>query len=319
MNICPITYEPCDDARYSAKGLRRLSSRLASLAPLPFDAEEQVREAAARASKMSIQGVQPKLSTVLDVKGGRFRIVDRGGRYILKPQNPLYPFVPENEGLCMQMAHACGIDVPVTGLVLSKDDSWTYFIRRFDRVGRSNKLHVEDLAQLAGQTRDTKYDASMEQVASLVEEYCTFPRVELVRLLRRTLFSFLIGNEDMHLKNFSIVLSNGRVSLSPAYDLLSTTVAMEGAATEELALPIGGRKRKITGKLMLDYFARERMGLEDRVVQATLQDLTAAVDRWDTLISRSFLPDRQKDALRRIIMTRARTLHLDLKFNLRNV
>ena len=308
MNVCPITYEACGNKRYSPVGLKKLSPRLTDLAPLPFTADELVREAAARASKMSIQGVQPKLSAVLDVKHGAFQIVDRGGRYILKPQNPLYPFVPENEGLCMRMAAAFGIDVPLSGLVASGEDSWTYFIRRFDRVGRTGKVHVEDFAQLAGRTRDTKYDASMEQVAALVERYCTFPKVELARLFRRTLFNYLIGNEDMHLKNFSIIVKEGKVALSPAYDQLSTTVAMEGAAAEEFALPLAGKKRKISRKILVDYFAIERMGLPQRVVDGIFSDLARAMGEWRRLIPVSFLPEAQKHSLENLLAQRAKRL-----------
>jgi len=298
--------------RYSPAGLKKLSPRLTGLAPLRFTADELVREAAARASKMSIQGVQPKLSAVLDVKHGAFQIVDRGGRYILKPQNPLYPFVPENEGLCMRMAATFGIEVPLSGLVVSGEDSWTYFIRRFDRVGRTGKVHVEDFAQLAGRTRDTKYDASMEQVASLVERYCTFPKVELARLFRRTLYNFIIGNEDMHLKNFSIIVKEGKVALSPAYDLLSTTVAMAGAATEEFALPLAGKKHRITRKILVDYFAIERMSLPRRVVDGILNELKVSIPEWIPKIKRSFLPAPQQDKLIEIIWERADRLQLKI-------
>jgi len=297
MNVCPITYEACGNRRFSSVGLKKLSPRLMDLAPLHFTADELVREATARASKMSIQGVQPKLSAVLDVKHGAFKIVDRGGRYILKPQNPFYPYVPENEGLCMQMAAAFGIEVPLSGLVASGGNSWTYFIRRFDRVGRAGKVHVEDFAQLAGRTRDTKYDASMEQVATLVERYCSFPKVELTRLFRRTIFNYLIGNEDMHLKNFSIIIKDGKV-------------AMAGAATEEFALPLAGKKRRIDRKILVDYFAIERMGLTHRVVGGIFSDLARVMEVWRHLISISFLPEAQKHLLGNLLAQRASTLQI---------
>jgi len=306
VNTCPITYQPCGDAAYSRTGLHQLNRRLEALHPLPWTAEQQIREAAARASKMSIQGVQPKLSAVLDVKAGRFRIVDRGGRFILKPQNPIYASVPENEDLCMKMAAACGIAVPLTGLVAASDGTWTYFIRRFDRVGRSRKCHVEDFAQLSGRTRDTKYDASMEQVADLVRRFCTFPKVDQARLFRLTLFNFLIGNEDMHLKNFSVIETEDTVSLSPAYNLLSTTLAMGGTAKEELALPLGGKKNRITDRLLIDYFARERMNLTDRTIRSILKDLDDAVPKWEHLIAVSFLPEKMKDAFRSLLHERLR-------------
>lgn len=175
MSICPITYETCEE-KYSLGGLKKLSGSLRDLQNLPYTASDQILEASARAPKMSIQGVQPKLSAVLNTRKSRFEIVDTGGRYILKPQNPQYRHLPENEDLSMRMAAAAGIPVPLHGLVYSKDGSLTYFIRRFDRVGKK-KIAVEDLSQLLGLSRDTKYDASMEKVAQVIDRYCTFPAV----------------------------------------------------------------------------------------------------------------------------------------------
>ena len=150
MNRCPITYEPlAGDASYSPKGLKLLNRNLTSLAPLEFTAEQQRQEAISRAGKMSIQGLQLKLSTVLRITQGRFEIVDRGGQYILKPQSLDFPELPENEDLTMRMAAAVGIEVPLHGLVRSIDNSFAYFIKRFDREGRE-RLPVEDFAQLSG-------------------------------------------------------------------------------------------------------------------------------------------------------------------------
>jgi len=156
MNRCPITYEDCQGGRYSLGGLKKLSPRLRSLKDFPFSAEEQVREAIFRAAKMSIQGVQPKLSVRLNVKEEIFEIVDKGGHYILKPQTVHYKEVPENEDVTMRLAKQIGIDVPLHGLLYSKDGSMTYFIRRFDRAGRNKKIPVEDFAQLSGKDRETK-------------------------------------------------------------------------------------------------------------------------------------------------------------------
>lgn len=105
------------------------------------------------------------------------------------------------------------------------DGSWSYFIRRFDRAGHNGKLPVEDFAQLAGLSRETKYDFSMERLVNVLDTYCTFPAVEKVSLFKRCLFNFVVGNEDMHVKNFSLITRDGKVGLAPAYDYLSTTVA----------------------------------------------------------------------------------------------
>ncbi|MFO7654460.1 MAG: HipA domain-containing protein [Candidatus Krumholzibacteriia bacterium] len=290
---CPITYEPLpDDASgpYSHRGLARLARNLARLEDLPLSAEEQRHEAAARATKMSVQGVQPKLSARLAVRDGRFEIVDTGGTFILKPQNSLYPHLPENEDLTMRLAAAAEIETPVHGLVRSRDDSWTYFIRRFDRLPRGRKLAVEDFAQLTGRTRRTKYDSSMERVATVLDRFASFPAVEKQDLLARTLFCFLTGGEDMHLKNFSLITRLPRVQLSPAYDLVNSTLAL-GGATDELALPLGGKQRNLTRRDLVESFGRERLGLTAAAVDDVLSRLRRARPEWDRLVEASFLPD----------------------------
>jgi serine/threonine-protein kinase HipA len=310
MSRCPITYEmlpEAHDGRYSRKGLQRLSRSLTHLDDLPYSAEEQRREAVARATKMSIQGVQPKLSARLRVKEGRFEIVDRGGEFILKPQNPLFHHLPENEDLTMRLAAAAGIEVPIHGLVFSRDGAWTYFIRRFDRLARSRKLAVEDFAQLSGRTRDTKYDSSMEQVTALLDRFTTFPVVEKLDLFTRTVFSFLVGNEDMHLKNFSVVVRDQRVQLSPAYDLVNSTIALPGA-TEEMALPLRGKKSRLKRGDLVDYYGGERLGLTRAAIDSALLRLGKAVPEWARLVNASFLPPDLREAYLAVIEERRERL-----------
>jgi len=310
MTYCPITLEPVvEGVPYSRTGLRSFHPRLADLAPLDLSHEEQLREARRRADKMSIQGVQPKLSAVLRVKQGRFDIVDRGGRFILKPNPPPFEEVPANEALTMTMAAAAGIDVPPHGLITAVDESWVYIVRRFDREARDRRLHVEDFAQLSGATRETKYDSSIEQVIALVDRYCTFPALEKPKLARRLLFCFLTGNEDMHLKNFSLLVRNGVAALSPAYDLLNTTLVLENAV-EESALPLGGRRRGLTRRLWVDYLCRERFRLAPIQVERLLADLAAALPVFRQLIERSFLADASKAAYQQLLDERARRLGL---------
>ncbi|MBW2364845.1 MAG: HipA domain-containing protein [Deltaproteobacteria bacterium] len=249
MNTCPITYQPCED-RFSSEGLKRLARGLQDLESLPYTAAEQLHEAAARAPKMSIQGVQPKLSARLNVRKNHFEIVDKGGRFILKPQNPQFPELPENEDLSMRLAAAVGIDVPIHGMVYSKDNTFTYFIKRFDRIGRRRKLAVEDFAQLSDLSRETKYDSSMEKVVRVIETFCTFPAVDKIKLFRLTLVNFLIGNEDMHLKNFSLITRDDKIELSPAYDLISTTIALANPQ-EEIALPLMEKKSGLNRKTII--------------------------------------------------------------------
>lgn len=306
MKRCLITYEEIPEgSHYSTRGLRSLSPRLKNLEVLPYSAEEQQQEAVARASKMSIQGLQPKLICRLNVQQGAFEIVDVGGEYILKPQSN-YPEVPQNEDLSMRLAASIGIEIPLHGLLYSKDKSLTYFIKRFDREGR-RKVVVEDFAQLSGKSRDTKYDSSMEQVVSIIDRHCTFPLVEKVKLFRLTLFNYLIGNEDMHLKNFSLIAREGKHELSPGYDLLNTTIAM-GNASEEIALPIDGRKRNLSRSILVDYFGRERLGLPTAVVDDVVARLRDATDAWGAIIKVSFLSDKARKKYSELLLERSRIL-----------
>lgn len=308
---CPITYEelgPEDPSPYSARGLKRLGRSLRQLEDLPVTAEELRQEAVRRAARMSIQGLQPKVSAVLRVTRGRFEIVDSGGRWILKPQSQTYSELPENEDLTMRLAAAAGVEVPIHALIRSRDGSWTYAIKRFDRGVRATKFAVEDFAQLSSKSRDTKYASSMEAVGKVVDEFTTFPRVQSIRLFRLTLLSFLVGNEDMHLKNFSLITKpEGQVELSPAYDLVNSTIAL-GDAPEEMALPIRGRKRNLSRRDLVDYYGSERLGLNDAVIEGVLHDLESAGPAWATLIERSFLSDAAKEAYRIVVSDRRRRL-----------
>jgi serine/threonine-protein kinase HipA len=292
MNRCPITYEECEGGKYSLKGLKKISPRLKSLKDFPFSAEDQVREAIARAAKMSIQGVQPKLSVRLNLKNKIFEIVDIGGRYIFKPQTSSYREVPQNEDVTMRLANLIGIDVPLHGLVYSQDGTMTYFIRRFDRVGRNKKLAVEDFAQLSGKDRDTKYESSMEQIISLIDQFCTFPAIEKLKLFNLTLFNYLVGNEDMHLKNFSVIRRDLKVELSPAYDLLNSTIILN--SQEELALPLRGKKNKLKKDDLFVYFAKERLELTQKSIEQTVNRIINVFPTWTDLIQKCFLSDSMK-------------------------
>ena len=308
MAYCPINLEPLPTGRsYSEPGLKSIHSKLKHLEPLEYSYAAQLKEVRRRSDKMSIQGVQPKLSAVLKLKDSCFALVDRGGRFILKPNPLAYEEVPANEALTMRMAAEAGIEVPAHGLLRAKDASWVYFVKRYDRVGRTGKVHVEDFAQLSGATRETKYDSSLEQVVRLLEQFCTFPAIEKPKLAKRLLFCFLTGNEDMHLKNFSVWMQDGVVSLTPAYDLLNSTLVLENAK-EESALPLRGKKRKLNKELWLNYFCKERLQLTEGQIDSVVKDLKEALPVWDRLIGQSFLSEERQLGYRTILYERANRL-----------
>ncbi|MEA3479847.1 MAG: HipA domain-containing protein [Bacteroidota bacterium] len=308
MNRCPISYESCND-KYANAGLRILSPHLVQLNDLAYTAAEQRHEAAMRAARMSVQGVQPKLSAVLNPKQQRFDVVDIHGKFILKPQHHIYPQLPENEDLTMRMAKSCGIEVPIHGMVYAKDGSLTYFIKRFDRYGRNKKIAVEDFAQVAGLTRDTKYNYSIEKLIRLVEEYCTFPVLEKARLFHRILFNYMVGNEDMHMKNYSLIRMDNKIELAPAYDFLSSTLVLKGNI-EESALTIKGKKSNLTNNDLLSYLGKERMNLNDRTISNILINLSNAQKEWYRLISISFLNDEHKEKYMELVRQRSRKLDI---------
>jgi len=293
MNLCPITYTPCGENSYSEAGLKLLATGLKTLNDLEYTAEEQRKEAFNRAAKMSIQGVQPKFSAILSIKDGKFILVDKGGKYILKPQHQIYTQLPENEDLTMKLANEIGLEVPIHGLLWSKDNTLTYFVKRFDRKGQNDKVPVEDFAQLAGLSRDTKYDYSMEKIVKLIDEYCTFPAIEKIKLFKLVIFNYLIGNEDSHLKNFSIITIDNQIRLSPCYDLVNSTIVLK-EQTEEIALPLNGKKKHLTRNILVNYFGVERCGLTEKSIEKVLETITLAIPKWKTLIDISFLSKDMK-------------------------
>jgi serine/threonine-protein kinase HipA len=309
MNRCPISYVSAGALRYSDKGLKLLSPSLRNLKDLEYTAEEQRMEAYNRASKMSIQGVQPKLSAVLNIKKEKFEIVDKGGKYILKPQHHILPEMPENEDLTMRLASEAGLEIPDHGLIWSQDKTLTYFIKRFDRKGHNDKVPVEDFAQLAGLSRDTKYDYSMEKVVKLIDTYCTFPAIEKIKLFKLTVFNYLTGNEDMHLKNFSIITRDFKTSLSPCYDLVNSTIEFKNQ-DEEIALTLKGKKRRLTRDLLINYFGKERCELTDKSIDKVLETISMSIPKWKELIDISFLSKEMKVKYLSLLDTRLDVLDI---------
>jgi len=260
--------------------------------------------------KMSIQGVQPKVSLSLKLSEGRFDMVDRGGTFILKPAIEEWPHVPENEDLTMRMAALCNIETPGHGLVRVADNELAFVIRRFDRTGRNRRLAIEDFAQLSGKSRDTKYASSTEQLIGVINQYATFPAIDVRKLFNRIVFCFLAGNEDAHLKNWSLFTFEDVVGLSPAYDLVNTWLVLPNP-TEELALPLKGKKSNLNKEIFLKYLAKERLELPNSVVDADMQAFQDALPRCFDLIEISFLPLELKEQYAEILHERALRLGLN--------
>lgn len=172
---------------------------------LDFELSQLYAVAAQMAGKMSISGVQEKVSLKLSANRSHLEIADAGGRYILKPEPTRYSSLPQNEHLTMHLASLVGIETPPFGLIRLKDETRSYIIKRFDRLEDGTKLAVEDFCQLAEKPIRDKYDGSLELCVRILRRYATEPLIELSKLYRLSLFAWWTANGDMHLKNLSLV------------------------------------------------------------------------------------------------------------------
>lgn len=256
------------------------------------------------AGKLSIPGVQPKLSVRL--AGEELVVSPTGGRYVLKPQTATFPQLPENEYLCMRMAAECGIRTAPNILLGLADGSPAYVVRRFDRTGTGRRLPCEDMSQILGRP---KYEGSYEQIGKAIRKHCTFPDLEVQYLFERLVFCFVIGNGDAHLKNFSLLTRDDTVVQSPTYDMVSSRIVIPNE-NEELALALDGRRNRIARGDFLAFAAA--LGVSEAFATGRID---AYGDRNWMLqrIAHSHLASERKRALRNVVRTRLARLGVDMR------
>ena len=177
-------------------------------------------------TSISVPGVQPKLSlgiikeTIADGTKGRLTVLEAlGGHYILKPQNTAFPEMPENEHLTMKLAELLGIQTVISSLIRLKSGELSYITKRIDRTEKSEKIHMLDMFQIT--EAFDKYRSSMEKVGKAVIEHSSNTLLDVLRLYEVVIFTYITGNNDMHLKNFSLILKDENWGFAPAYDLLN--------------------------------------------------------------------------------------------------
>ena len=262
-------------------------------------------------SQTAVTGVQAKLS--MDIEKvqheTRFTIVGLWGRFILKPQTELFPHLPELEDLTMHLAETAHIQVVPHTLVRFADGELCYLTRRVDRTPKGGKIPMEDLCQLSEKLTEHKYRGSHEQIARIIMHYSSAPKLDLVRFWEIVLFSWITGNSDMHLKNFSIYSPfTDNYQLAPAYDLLNTLLVMP-SDKEELALTLNAKKKKI--KLQDFVSAMTNSGLEGKVIQNMFQRFRSAEEKWYDWIENSFLPQEMKTGYTMMIKERMSRLNIE--------
>lgn len=207
---------------------------------IDFGLADLSRQAQKLAGKLSISGVQPKLSVQFDKKGGELIVVTEGGEYILKSQTSAFPHIPENEQCCMDIAEKLEIDIPPHCLLTLKDGSFAYVVKRFDREG-GEKYHQEDFAQILGM--NDKYKGSAEQIGRTLRGISSAPGLDGQLFFERIVFNFIVGNGDAHLKNYSILYKGGDIRLAPAYDIVCSKLVIP--EEEDSAIPLNGKRNNL--------------------------------------------------------------------------
>lgn len=254
-------------------------------------------------SQTTLTGVQAKLSLDIQKSKGeaqRFTIVGLLGRYILKPQTEQFKHLPEVEDLTMHLAEIAKVKVVPHSLIHFEDGELAYITKRIDRTSNGEKLGMEDMCQISERLTEYKYKGSYEQIAKLILKYSSVPKLDVVNFWEQVLFSWITGNSDMHLKNFSLYsLRKGYFALTPAYDMVSTALVMP-EDTEELALTLNGKKRKIKRS---DFVVAMRgNGLEDKIIDKMFAKFNKAASKWLEFIDISFLPEEMKERYKHIIV-----------------
>jgi serine/threonine-protein kinase HipA len=313
LKYCPGTLAE-GFATYSPSCLRNLFNGKKVNHILPYDppqvSEEVTELFMENRKRISISGVQEKLSLLLEKNLLRLTKEGERGTYILKPiprDLKKVDQVPANEHLTMQIAkQVYGLNTAECAMIFFKDGSPAYITKRFDVKDEGGKWGKEDFATLAGKTKDNagpnfKYEYSYEEIGTLIKKYVPAWKVEIEKYFSLVVFNFLFSNGDAHLKNFSLLESSkGDYLLSPAYDLVNTRLHVDDS---DFALDKGlfaddfksdeYKKSSRPSKNDFTEFAR-RIGVAESRIEKLLDPFLRKQPLMETLVSRSFLSEPNK-------------------------
>ncbi|MGD9201062.1 MAG: HipA domain-containing protein [Chitinispirillia bacterium] len=255
----------------------------------------KIKEYAAKLvlERISVTGVQKKLSLGFEgpQRDKRLTIVGLWGQFILKPPSEDYQSLPENEDTSMHLAAIFNIPGVPHAMIRLASGELAYITKRIDRTDDNKKIAMEDFCQVSERITEEKYKSSVERVGKLLRQYTVYPGLDTVDLFERVVFNYLIGNADMHLKNYSIIETPQGMRLSPAYDLLSTVLVIP-EDTEESALAINGKKSKLK-RIDFDSLA-ESMKITSSVYLKTYKKFTDSVQSVHRIINQGFLSEHMK-------------------------
>ena len=254
-------------------------------------------------SQTTLTGVQAKLSLHLDRHEGskRLTIVGLWGDFIFKPQTQTYKTLPENEDLTMHLAEIAKIKVVPHTLIRLQDGTLGYLTKRIDRTSEGGKIPMEDMCQLTERQTEYKYKSSYEQIAKVIAKHSYVPLLDLTDFYEQVFFNWLVGNNDMHLKNYSLYAPKGKWVLTPAYDLLNVSM-VNPKDTEELALTLNAKKKRIKKS---DFVrAMETSGISSKVFDNILAKYRKLLPKFNEIIDLSFLDKEDKEIYKQSIASR---------------
>lgn len=260
----------------------------------------------------TVPGVQKKLSLhlVSDRRKPRLTLVNYPTGYILKPQVAEFEALPESEQLIMTMADMAGIST-VPHALIKGNAGLAYITKRVDRNLIDDKIEMlamEDFCQLDLRLTEDKYRGSYERCAKIIKQYSSRVGIDMAEFYIRLVFCFIVGNSDMHLKNFSLIETaegSGEYVLSPAYDLLPVNANMP-ADKEQFALAMNGKKMNIRKGDFLKF--ADTCGIARQTAEKLIENLVKPTPKWIAMCENSLLTDKLKDRLKKIITERTEVL-----------
>lgn len=307
MKRCLYCYEPLtkNEVDFHSACCKKIFGQ--STPPeLPYT-EDQMEQLALQVvkSQITLTGVQAKLSLELTPgekgEGKRFTIVGLWGNYILKPPIKKFSQLPEVEDVTMHLGTIAKIKMVPHSLIRLQSGNLAYITKRIDRI-KGQKFLMEDMCQLTERMTENKYHGSYEQIAKAILKYSSNPGLDLVNFFEQVLFSFLTGNADMHLKNFSIINTHEQgYVLSPSYDMVATAI-VNPADDEDLALTLNAKKKKISRKDFISVF--NTFKLDEKQQENIFKKMEKARGKWLKCIDDSFISDEFKVAYKELIKNR---------------
>lgn len=311
MNKCLYCYKEIDQGNDFHKSCALVFFGAEEVPELNYSLNEMQKLAKdVVARSISVPGVQPKLSMSLfdDKEEGRkhkLTVVGAlGGNYIFKPPNSAFAEMPENEHLTMRIAEAYGINVVQSSLIRLKSGELSYITKRIDRNPDGSKIHMLDMFQIT--EAFDKYKSSMERVGKALDKYTSNTLLDTLYLFELTVFSFITGNNDMHLKNFSMIRTEYGWALSPAYDLLNVAL-VNPEDSEELALTLLSKKKKITKSNFVEFGLQ--LGLNNKQIENAFTRFNNNKAKALKFIEASFLSSKMKTSYLHILQERYERLN----------